>query len=95
MEQKWFSELRVNAFQVILPVLAARIDSVLSRPGASLAGAASTALGDCLDCLYRREEFNTTGEDVSTLVMVLLRTVIQVSCSKVLGVSMWHHLISI
>ena len=40
--------------QVILPVLATRIVGVLSRPGASLAPDATTALGDCLDCLFNR-----------------------------------------
>ena len=63
--------------QVILPVLATRIDGVLSRPGASLAPDATTALGDCLDCLFNKDSFNTTSDDVSEVVMVLLRTVIQ------------------
>ena len=72
--------------QVILPVLATRIDGVLSRPGATLASVATTALGDCLDCLFNRSVFNTTGEDVSTLVMVLLRTVIQVNVNMDMGI---------
>ena len=62
---------------MILPVFASRIDGVLSRPGASLTPAATTALGDCLDCLFAKETFNTSHEDVSTIVTVLLRTVIQ------------------
>ena len=59
-------------------MFASRIDGVLNRPGASLTPAATTALGDCLDCLFNKEVFATTHEDVSTIVMVLLRTVIQV-----------------
>ena len=55
----------------------------MSKPGATLAPAATTALGDCLDCLFKKDIFHTTGEDVSTLVMVLLRTVIQVSCKLI------------
>ena len=50
---------------------------MLSRPGTSLVPAATTALGDCLDCLFAKETFGTTHEDISTIVMVLLRTVIQ------------------
>ena len=71
----------MSTVQVILPVFAARVDGVLSRPGASLTPAATTALGDCLDCLFAKDVFGTTHEDVSTIVMVLLRTVIQVQTS--------------
>ena len=71
----------MSIVQVILPVFAARVDGVLSRPGASLTPAATTALGDCLDCLFAKDVFGTTHEDVSTIVMVLLRTVIQVQTS--------------
>ena len=44
-----------------------------------MTAAATTALGDCLDCLFAKETFGTTHEDVSTIVMVLLRTVTQVN----------------
>ena len=41
-----------------------------------LAIQAATLLGDCLGCLFKKDEFHITAEDVTMVVMVLLRTVI-------------------
>ena len=66
--------------QVILPVLANRIDKVITEP--TLIAMATSSLGDCLDCLFQTDKFHTNYDDVTTVMAQsadysLLRTVIQ------------------
>jgi len=69
--------LHADCRQVILPVLSACIEIVLTKPGSSLAGKATEALGDCLDKLFKAELYLTNSEDISTIINHLLRTVVQ------------------
>ena len=69
--------LHADCRQVILPVLCSGIDVVLTKPSGTLALKATEALGDCLDKLFVSGVYQTNSEDISTIMNILLRTVIQ------------------